>query len=315
VERPSEIVIGEVGVATYWEERPTLTTAVKSPVTACFWTARFQAQLDIQRTLADVEIKDVVSDEGQVRRLLTLEMMAQHGAPFAWDANTSDLLESAILEVPSGGLDITPDDMVTPFMFMTFARPLTAFRATGLCLGRAKTVATPADGQRVMRLEHDGQELLIVILGEVRSELSHVLASFYPVAVGSTILGVTTFATTWATDAMSRFAYAALQFANDKLLRVGHERPSRAQRRALARSEKPEPLIKTVSLRRLTYEGTSREATLQDWSCQWIVRGHWRNQWCPSIATHRPTWVSSYVKGPHDKPLKRPSLKVFAVNR
>jgi hypothetical protein len=36
---------------------------------------------------------------------------------------------------------------------------------------------------------------------------------------------------------------------------------------------------------------------------RWIVRGHWRNQWYPSIKAHRPKWIAAYLAGPDDAPL------------
>jgi hypothetical protein len=40
-----------------------------------------------------------------------------------------------------------------------------------------------------------------------------------------------------------------------------------------------------------------------EWSHQWIVSGHWRWQWYPSIQAHRQIWISPYVKGPEGKEL------------
>ncbi|QQQ77404.1 hypothetical protein IOD16_02355 [Saccharothrix sp. 6-C] len=37
---------------------------------------------------------------------------------------------------------------------------------------------------------------------------------------------------------------------------------------------------------------------------RWTVRGHWRNQWYPSRAEHRPVWINPHVKGPDDAPLR-----------
>jgi hypothetical protein len=34
-----------------------------------------------------------------------------------------------------------------------------------------------------------------------------------------------------------------------------------------------------------------------------MVRGHWRNQWYPSLNAHRQRWISPYVKGPEDEEL------------
>lgn len=60
-----------------------------------------------------------------------------------------------------------------------------------------------------------------------------------------------------------------------------------------------------MRLRRVTDRlGGSTEPHLVDWSCQWIVRGHWRNQWYPSEGRHKQRYVPPYVKGPPDKPLR-----------
>ena len=38
---------------------------------------------------------------------------------------------------------------------------------------------------------------------------------------------------------------------------------------------------------------------------RFVVRGHWRNQWYPSLGEHRQIWISPYVKGPDGAPLRR----------
>jgi hypothetical protein len=48
---------------------------------------------------------------------------------------------------------------------------------------------------------------------------------------------------------------------------------------------------------------------------QWLVRGHWRNQWYESLGEHRQIWIAPYVKGPEGKPFKTPDLRVFTFNR
>jgi hypothetical protein len=53
----------------------------------------------------------------------------------------------------------------------------------------------------------------------------------------------------------------------------------------------------------------------KEFSCQWLVRGHWRQQFYPSTGEHRPLWIEPYVKGPDDKPFKLPTQTVFAVSR
>lgn len=79
------------------------------------------------------------------------------------------------------------------------------------------------------------------------------------------------------------------------------DRPS--ARRWRREHNDPVPEVIEVVLRRPA-SGTSAEAERNvDWSHRWLVGGHWRNQWMPSMGVHRPTWIAPYVKGPADKPL------------
>lgn len=52
-----------------------------------------------------------------------------------------------------------------------------------------------------------------------------------------------------------------------------------------------------------------------NWAHRWIVSGHWRNQWFPSLKTHRQVWIGSYVKGPEDKPLLLRRGRAFELVR
>lgn len=54
----------------------------------------------------------------------------------------------------------------------------------------------------------------------------------------------------------------------------------------------------------------------RNYSCQWVVSGHWRNQpHGPSRSLRKLVYVNPYIKGPEDKPLKPVSQKVYAVMR
>jgi hypothetical protein len=96
--------------------------------------------------------------------------------------------------------------------------------------------------------------------------------------------------------------------------------PRRVDRAAARRAEREkwtaEPIVRVVELRRRVSSASSDgEHGDVDWSCRWIVRGHWRQQWCPAAREHRPIWITPYVKGPEEKPLKPPRATVFAVVR
>lgn len=109
--------------------------------------------------------------------------------------------------------------------------------------------------------------------------------------------------------------FAMIEFMNLPIADLSRQRLDRPERRRLQKQDIPEPDLRVVTLRKREYveSGESREV---DWSCRWIVGGHWRKQWCPSTKTHRPTFIAPYVKGPDDKPLKTDSgERVYVVKQ
>jgi hypothetical protein len=78
--------------------------------------------------------------------------------------------------------------------------------------------------------------------------------------------------------------------------------------------------VKIVELRRR--EASRRESDQPgesrpvNWSCQWMVIPHWRNQRVgPGRNDRRLVHIDTYVKGPDDKPLKAPKATVYRVAR
>src|SRR5260370_30883058 len=66
-------------------------------------------------------------------------------------------------------------------------------------------------------------------------------------------------------------------------------------------------LVRIVELRRREHIGGNHSVDLarREWSCQWVVRGHWRQQACgPEQSERRPLSVSAYRKGTQDQPPK-----------
>lgn len=78
--------------------------------------------------------------------------------------------------------------------------------------------------------------------------------------------------------------------------------------------EKHEPYIVVVRLRRPKHQPTGEPSSVE-WSHRWIVGGHWRAQWFPSLQTHRQIWISDYVKGPEDRPLVVRKGRAFELVR
>jgi hypothetical protein len=107
-----------------------------------------------------------------------------------------------------------------------------------------------------------------------------------------------------------------LAFIDQRILIRSKLAAPRASRRRIGREVKKELLrdVNVVKLRRHASrkgEGSSRPV---DWSCQWLVGSHWRDQWYPSEHVHRPKWIMPYMKGPEDKPVKGVG-RLFAVVR
>lgn len=78
---------------------------------------------------------------------------------------------------------------------------------------------------------------------------------------------------------------------------------NRAVRRRLVRMGQPARPVRVITLRRPVRREADADGIPVDWTHRWIVSGHWRNQWMPSIGAHRQMWIHPYLKGPDDKPL------------
>lgn len=76
------------------------------------------------------------------------------------------------------------------------------------------------------------------------------------------------------------------------------------------------PQVNVIELRRPSnVPKKPTEAEQIDWQHRWFVSGHWRSQFYPSEGRNKPIWISTYVKGPEDKPLKAKVDRLFAVVR
>lgn len=106
-------------------------------------------------------------------------------------------------------------------------------------------------------------------------------------------------------------------FLRERVLVHSNRQPGRAGRRRLERANPELPTeVKVVELRRREYvrRGESEPVDVE-WTCRWIVQGHWRSQYYPSTGEHRPRWIRPYVKGPDDMPLRVPRAVVNTVVR
>lgn len=114
-----------------------------------------------------------------------------------------------------------------------------------------------------------------------------------------------------------RWIYAAFHLMAQKLTVVVPEPTDRAIRhRARRDGQEAPPLINVVTLRRLHLAQHDGEAHSDvNWQWRWTVTGHWRNQWFPSAATHKPVFIEAFMKGPADKPLKPTAIRLYVARR
>ena len=113
--------------------------------------------------------------------------------------------------------------------------------------------------------------------------------------------------------------WALLEFRNQPLVKVVEEVLPRHIRRRAEREKKRLPKVHTIYLRRIRakheHEKEMGEHVKREYNWQWLVGGHWRNQWYRSEGRHKPVYIAPYYKGPEDKPLKAPGAKIFKVVR
>jgi hypothetical protein len=73
--------------------------------------------------------------------------------------------------------------------------------------------------------------------------------------------------------------------------------------------------VTVIELRRRAPGAAPSTSTPVEWDHRWLVRGHWRNQrFGPGRTQTRKIWISGFVKGPEDKPLKVTD-KVYTLSR
>lgn len=120
------------------------------------------------------------------------------------------------------------------------------------------------------------------------------------------------------TQRLRGFVVAASTFLRQRLFAVESRRAERhARKRLTAAGWDGDANVSVVLLRARDSgrEATAGEPVDVEWSHRWIVRGHVRQQYYPSLGTNLPLWIHPHVKGPDDKPLKPRTTPVFAVTR
>lgn len=89
---------------------------------------------------------------------------------------------------------------------------------------------------------------------------------------------------------------------------------TRQEIRRLARRDEHVPVVRVVELRRRDYQQRDESQPRDvEYTCQWLVRGHWHQYHTKDGL--QPRWVMPYVKGPSDKPLRVVEKVAYEVVR
>jgi hypothetical protein len=130
-------------------------------------------------------------------------------------------------------------------------------------------------------------------------------------------------------DSALHYVHVIWQLMCAEITAQTRRRADRSTRRRIRKSVRHD-LVTVVTLRRArTREGTGPETPLNhvDWTCRWLVSGHWRHVESYTTQHHRPicdtgtpgeprcitcgariTWIRPFIKGPEDKPFRRTEI-------
>lgn len=249
---------------------------------------------------------------------------------YYWARPLGRLLEALAPDFPADW-QLVPEALLTPSGWAWFNPPLTLPIAGQSPLSLAAVLWGPparagaGDGQLGAPVgfavwfgsPHSGPPLPWVLFdwrhGETLAAITAQVTAEYPDADDAPALA-----------AALRLLAAGLALASQELLAAPAQPLERhARKRLVAARELPlpaEPTVRVVELRRRAVAGPAPHGGREDqaaveWSCQWLVRGHWRRQPYPSRGVVQPIWIHAYVKGPADKELRPPRATLFAVVR
>ena len=109
---------------------------------------------------------------------------------------------------------------------------------------------------------------------------------------------------------------AMQQFLNLPFVAQESEQANHSTRKlAKRRGHKPPQAVRVVTLRRSEHSHSISENT-REYTCQWMVSGHWRRLHEPRKSDGtRIVYVRPHIKGPDHAPLKAPTKTVYVAKR
>jgi hypothetical protein len=247
----------------------------------------------------------------------TVQMLDQ-GDPYYWSPDLCQVAESITQEIPPWMMEDSAIPSTSGVMW--FEQPLTMPEITN---DDGDSYGDDINGFGWLRVEHDGLfgvELTFFTTPRplhVKMLPTHNVTWYF----GETQTECANRRQSRQEDFERRLSLVASTFTlvNQRITVTDRTRTERGTRRRLHKiGWDRDPSIRVVKLRRTAYEFDQRDANQKsvEWSCQWVVSGHWRQQPVgPGRTDRRPTFILPYVKGDPTKVLKAPAERVFVVIR
>lgn len=123
--------------------------------------------------------------------------------------------------------------------------------------------------------------------------------------------------TIWEGEGIGAYSpiVAALRFKSLPFVGLESAPMSRQQRRQYERRHRQLPAVYIVTLRKKQFvSGPTDGQGGVDWSCRWLVHGHWRKR-AERLGPGEPIYVRPHLKGPENKPFRAPRERVYRVRR
>jgi hypothetical protein len=251
-----------------------------------------------------------------------------HADPIAVDDDMFALVDNAAKTFPPEAL--REEDLLTPVGFVWLPRPFTMIDVHDKRMSCRAIGWTPAPFRSVgpdglPRSDSDSPGIMLSFYSlrgddDDFGELMDKFADFYQTDLSMAHWEPWLFGESYEVMAYKaggareglRFVQALWRLMQQTITETHQHRPERATRRRAARADMPERYVTVIRLRRPRRpQGDDHEPKAVEWTHRWLVEGHWRQQWYPSLSTHRSIWISPYVKGPDDKPLQMRRLRAF----
>lgn len=300
------------------------------------WQPAVDSLIDARRIVSMLQAhhipEDAADQESLAMNWVRDEVILKHAAPFWWGKDTISAVQALSQKIP-GDAELNFWNLQTNAAWWHFETPLPM--VTNLSEVPVKAISLGwFDDQFVVSCwvpDHIKKKFLVCpsqvwtwksnetldsMLVRVRKTHEFVYRPSGPWGKEK-ILGVDKYMV--AAEYGSRFILGALMWMSQRLpILTTTEQPIERHRRKEFNKSAATPLsgVKVVQLRRRESQPSESTGHHPDHQFRWIVDGHFRHQPVgPGGRDRKLIWIDPFLKGPADKPLKAPAVKVYQVSR